>query len=94
MSKYFNKIKFKEIVEGLKACCDLAPELLIKSATEIYLNSAAEEAGESTWKAVGAGCTVKINQIVQCVECGHKRGRFIADTLNYCPACGKLMREK
>lgn len=95
MSKYFNKEKFKEIIEGLTECAMLPPEVLMKSATEIYLSSAAESLnGESSWKAVESGCMVKVSAIVQCEKCGHKRGRFVADVLDYCPACGKLMREK
>lgn len=93
MSKYFNQTKFNEIVTGIKECCELTPDLLIKSATEIYLSSATE-AGESTWKPAGSGCMLKVSSIVECEECGHRRGRFIGDTLNFCPACGKSMREK
>lgn len=101
MSEYFNKNKFKEIINGIKDCCELTPELLIKSATEIYLSSAASLAEEtqrqpgiSEWKPTGDGCMVKVSSIVECQACGHRRGRFIADTLDYCPACGKLMRKK
>lgn len=93
MSKYFNKTKFKEIIDGLKACCELSPEMLLKSATEIYLSSAVE-VGESVWKSVGAGRMIKTTGIVRCESCGHERGRFVADTLDFCPACGKSMRMK
>lgn len=94
MSKYFNKEKFNEIIEGLKECAKLPPEILMKSATEIYLSSAAESQGESEWKIVENGCMVKVTSIVECKECGHRRGRFVADVLDFCPACGKSMREK
>lgn len=92
MSMYFNQTKFKEIINGLVACCDLNPEQLLKSATEIYLSSAAEDRGESIWSSCGSGCTVKVSSIVRCQACGHERGRFVGDVLDYCPACGKIMK--
>lgn len=92
MSKYFNKEKFKEIIEGLTECAMLPPEVLMKSATEIYLSGAGAEIEESVWSSSGAGRMIKVSSIVKCKKCGHERGRFVGDTLDYCPACGRSMK--
>ena len=98
--EHFQKELYSEILSGLlESFKDLKveAELLVKSATEIYLSSkdAAEQAdaGETDFLQIDhERRTVTSVGVLECESCGRKMAKFVGDSMSFCPGCGKAVR--
>lgn len=100
--EHFQKELYSEILVGLKESFkDLKVEadLLIKSATEIYLSSKKDDqeysAGITELSLIDKNhYTVTSYGVLECRACSRRIAKFIGDEICYCPGCGKAVREK
>lgn len=100
--EHFQKELYSEILVGLKESFkDLKVEadLLIKSATEIYLSSRKDDqehsAGITELSLVDKNhYTVTSYGVLECRACSRRIAKFIGDEICFCPGCGKAVREK
>ena len=99
---HFQTLFFKEILEGLvESFTGLTVESnqLIVAATEIYINqaknAAVEKIEEETefFQHPNSAANVRSLGVIECKKCGHQMGKFIAMDLNYCPGCGRVVKE-
>lgn len=103
---HFQTVFFKEILDGLVesfAGLTIEANQLIAAATEIYINqannannAAVEKMEEETefFQHPNSEKLVKSFGVIECKKCGHKMGKFIAMDLNYCPGCGRVVKEE
>lgn len=99
---HFQTLFYKEILDGLvESFTGLTVEAnqLIAAATEIYINqannAAVEKIEEETefFQHPNSAATVRSLGVIECKKCGHKMGKFIAMDFNYCPGCGRVVKE-
>jgi hypothetical protein len=105
---HFQTELFSEIIGGLSKSFEdfsIGAELLIKAATDIYINSAktstdAAESAEQSSEILQTDFFVKSHEmrevhcmgIIECKSCGYEHGKFIGEKMNFCPGCGKAIR--
>lgn len=102
IQEHFQKEFYAEIFTGLNETFkDLKVEadILIKSATEIYLSSRQAElessAGETELTIVNhEHHTVTSLGLLECKACSRKIAKFVGDDICFCPGCGKAVRSK
>lgn len=108
---HFQTELFSEIMKGLLESFNglsIQAELLIKAATDIYINSAtsknldaaAETNALPPEERKQTDYFVKSHEpkevhcmgIIECKSCGYEHGKFIGEKMNFCPGCGKAIR--
>lgn len=102
IQEHFQKEFYAEIFAGLKETFkDLKVEadIIIKSATEIYLSSRQSElessAGETELTIVNQEHhTVTSLGLLECKACSRRIAKFVGDDICFCPGCGKAVRSK
>lgn len=103
IQEHFQTDYFKEILDGLVDSfkgLTVEANQLIAAATEIYINQAKtstiEKIEEETefFQHPNSAATVTSIGVIECKKCGHKMGKFIAMDLNYCPGCGRVVKEE
>lgn len=108
---HFQTELFSEILSGLSESfkgLSIQAELLIKAATEIYINAAAGKTKDAAEEKTASlpeevrqtDFIIKSNEmrevhcmgIIECKSCGYEHGKFIGEKMNFCPGCGKSIR--
>ena len=101
---HFQTELFSEIMGGLSKSFEgfsIGAELLIKAATDIYINSAKVPTSAAESAEVNqTDFFVKSHEmkqvhcmgVVECKSCGYEHGKFIGEKMNFCPGCGKAIR--
>ena len=97
---HFQADLFSEIIGGLSNTIqELSAEKLVDVATKIYISlSKKSEASAAAGETSFVVCEEFRRQIMcsgtlECKSCGHKEGKFIGMELNFCPGCGRKIKE-